>query len=70
MSVGFGDWGCGMLFGIMLGLVLGAAAVLLIEQWLRGELVDWPGVPRRPGGGSHLGGRGRVAGSLHRQWRT
>ncbi len=57
-----------MLFGIMLGLFLGAAAVLLIEQWLRAELVEWPGVPRRLGGGSHLGGRGRVAGSLHRQW--
>ena len=59
-----------MLFGIMLGLVLGAAAVLLIEQWLRAELVDWPGASRRLGGGGHLGGRGRVAGSLHRRWWT
>ena len=57
-----------MLFGIMLGLVLGAAAVLLIEQWLRGELVDWPGAPRRLGGGSHLGGRGRDLRSLPRRW--
>ena len=57
-----------MLFGIVLGLVLGAAAVLLIEQWLRGELVDWPGAPRRLGGGSHLGGRGRAAGSPFRDW--
>lgn len=57
-----------MLFGIMLGLFLGAAAVLLIEQWLRGELVDWPGAPRRLGGGSHLGGRGRAAGSSLRDW--
>ncbi|MYD65047.1 MAG: hypothetical protein F4X26_03490 [Chloroflexi bacterium] len=57
-----------MLFGIMLGLVLGAAAVLLIEQWLRGELVDWPGAPRRLGGGSHLGSRGRAAGSSLRDW--
>ena len=57
-----------MLFGIMLGLVLGAAAVLLIGQWLRGELVDWPGAPRRLGGGSHLGGRGRAAGSSLRDW--
>ena len=57
-----------MLFGIMLGLVLGGAAVLLIEQWLSGELVDWPGAPRRLGGGSHLGGRGRAAGSAFRDW--
>ena len=49
-----------MLFGIMLGLVLGAAAVLLIEQWLRGELAGWPGAPTRLGGGSRLGVRGRV----------
>ena len=53
---------------MMLGLVLGAAAVLLIEQWLRAELVDWPGAPRRLSGGSHLGGRGRAVGSLRRRW--
>ena len=53
---------------MMLGLVLGAAAVLLIEQWLRSELVEWPGAPRRLSGGSHLGGRGRAARWLHRQW--
>ena len=57
-----------MLFGMMLGLVLGAAAVLLIEQWLRSELVEWPGAPRRLSGGSHLGSRGRAARSLRRQW--
>ena len=68
VPVRVGDWGYRMLFGIMLGLVLGAAAVLLIEQWLRGELVDWPGAPRRLGGGSHLGGRGRAAGSLYGRW--
>lgn len=56
-----------MLFGIMLGLVIGAAAALLIEQWLRGELAEWPGAPRRPGGGGRLGGHGRVARSLHRR---
>ena len=57
-----------MLFGMMLGLVLGAAAVLLIEQWLRGELAGWPGAPRRLSGGSRLGVRGPAARSLHR-WR-
>ena len=31
-----------MLFAIALGLVLGAAGALLIEQWLRGELSAAP----------------------------
>ena len=56
-----------MLFGMMLGLVLGGAAVLLIEQWLRGELVEWPGGPRRLGGGISLGGRSRITSSLARR---
>ena len=37
-----------MLFATVLGLMLGAAAVLLLEQWLRAELAAAPrrGRPR------------------------
>lgn len=31
-----------MVFAMILGLVLGVAAVLLIGQWLRGELIAAP----------------------------
>jgi hypothetical protein len=52
-----------MLFAMMLGLVLGAAAVLLIEQWLRGELRAFRdpsnSPPRRLRGGGRLGSRSR-----------
>ena len=42
-----------MIFAMMLGLVLGAAVVLLIEQWLRAELRALP----RPASGLASGRR-------------
>ncbi|MDA1062448.1 MAG: hypothetical protein O2895_06040 [Chloroflexi bacterium] len=38
-----------MVFAMMLGLVLGGAVVLLIEQWLRAELRTLPQPSRRLG---------------------
>ena len=44
-----------MLFVMLLGLVLGAAVVLLIEQWLRAELRTLPRPSRQLASGRQLG---------------
>ena len=44
-----------MLFALMLGLVLGGAGVLLLEQWLRGELRTLTGPAGRSPARARLG---------------
>lgn len=42
-----GKWGYRMVFAIMLGLMIGAAGVLLVQQWARDSL-STPGAPALP----------------------